>query len=68
MIIISYLIAFAVGALLGDVTLHMIPDIFGGEEGTEEHSIGEEIAPSLFILLGLLLFYLIEKLLNAYGI
>ncbi len=52
----TLLVSFAVGALLGDTFLHLIPDVFTA--GTPP------LAPSLLILGGILAFFVIEKLLR----
>jgi zinc and cadmium transporter len=51
----SVFISFAVGALLGDAFIHLIPEIFS--------SGGAPIRGSLLILGGMLLFFAVEKLL-----
>jgi len=50
------LVSFAVGALLGDAFIHLIPATFEGD--------GPTLGPSLLILGGLLLFFVAEKLLR----
>lgn len=50
-----FLVSFAVGGLLGDAFIHLIPESF---ESITNHSIA-----SLLILLGLLLFFILEKIL-----
>jgi zinc and cadmium transporter len=50
------LVSFAVGALLGDAFIHLIPETFARG--------GETLLPSLLILGGMLLFFMIEKLLR----
>jgi zinc and cadmium transporter len=52
----SALMSFAVGALLGDAFIHLIPRIFAGE--------GTALGASLLILGGMLLFFVLEKLLR----
>lgn len=52
----ALLVSFAVGALLGDTFIHLVPDIFA--PGVRP------LAPSLLILGGILLFFVIEKLLR----
>ncbi len=50
----SFFISFAVGALLGDAFIHLIPETFSGET--------EPIYGSLLILGGMLVFFAVEKL------
>jgi zinc and cadmium transporter len=52
----KFLVSFAVGALLGDTFLHLLPDVFA--DGTDP------LAPSLLVLAGMLLFFVLEKLLR----
>ncbi len=52
----SVLVSFAVGALLGDAFIHLIPEAFAGE--------ASPLRPSLLILGGVLLFFLLEKFLR----
>ena len=54
--ILLYLVSFSVGALLGDVFIHIIPHI------AEEH--GFEMKIGLYFLLGILIFFVIEKFIN----
>lgn len=50
------LMSFAVGALLGDAFIHLIPEIFAAGTAT--------LGRSLLILGGMLLFFIVEKLLR----
>jgi zinc and cadmium transporter len=50
------LVSFAVGALLGDAFVHLIPQAFKQDAAT--------LRPSLLILSGMLLFFVVEKLLR----
>jgi len=50
------LVALAVGALLGDVFIHLLPEIFAEQ--------GSTLASSLYIIVGILLFFLIEKIIR----
>jgi zinc and cadmium transporter len=52
----SLLVSFAVGALLGDAFFHLVPQTFTRDEAT--------LYPSLLILAGMLLFFVVEKLLR----
>jgi len=53
----TILISFAVGALLGDAFIHLIPEIF---ERRSEDALGA----SLLVLAGILMFFAVEKLLR----
>jgi zinc and cadmium transporter len=50
------LMSFAVGALLGDAFIHLIPEVFTAGRPT--------LRPSILILGGMLLFFVVEKLLR----
>jgi zinc and cadmium transporter len=52
----ALLVSFAVGALLGDAFIHLIPQTF--TRG------GDTLRPSLLVLGGMLLFFVVEKLLR----
>jgi zinc and cadmium transporter len=52
----ALLVSFAVGALLGDAFIHLIPETFRQD--------AVSLWPSLFILAGMLLFFMVEKLLR----
>ncbi len=52
----AFLVSFAVGALLGDAFIHLIPQAFKQDMVT--------LWPSLLILGGMLLFFVVEKLLR----
>jgi zinc and cadmium transporter len=55
------LVSFAVGTLLGDAFIHLLPEVFGREAGDKLHE-------SLLILAGMMLFFAVEKLLrHAHG-
>ena len=49
--IFNFFISLAVGALLGDVFLHMIPESFSGG--------GDPVHTSLFLLLGMGIFFVL---------
>ncbi len=52
----TFFVSFAVGALLGDTFIHLIPEIFS--------TGGDTLRASLLILAGILLFFVVEKLLS----
>lgn len=54
------LVSFAAGALLGDAFIHLVPEAFA--------RCGPGLRPSLLVLAGMLLFFVVEKLLrHAHG-
>lgn len=50
------LVSFAIGGLLGDAFIHLIPEAFD--------FFSLEIIPSLMILLGIIIFFILEKILR----
>jgi len=64
--ILIILIAFAVGGLLGDVFLHIIPQIYATAGGGEDHHVHNiyDSMPAVLILAGILVFFLLEKVLR----
>lgn len=52
-------VSFAVGALLGDAFIHLLPEIFEPRPASEG-----ALGASLLVLLGLLVFFAVEKLLR----
>jgi zinc and cadmium transporter len=54
----ALLVSFAVGSLLGDVFIHLLPEILG--QGASRGELGSEL-----VLAGLLFFFLLERLLNG---
>jgi zinc and cadmium transporter len=55
----AFFVAFAVGALLGDAFIHLIPETFA-----DEASRVPPLGRSLLVLAGMLLFFVVEKLLR----
>lgn len=51
--ILVYLVSFSVGALLGDVFLHILPEL--GEEGFH-------LAHGVYMLLGIIVFFVLERM------
>ena len=54
----AFFVSFAVGALLGDAFIHLVPSIFANARGRDA------LRGSLLILAGMLLFFVVEKLLR----
>lgn len=54
----TFFVSFAVGALLGDTFIHLMPEVFAEARG------GDALRASLLILGGILLFFMVEKLLR----
>jgi len=54
----TFFVSFAVGALLGDTFIHLVPEIFADARGPDA------LRASLLILAGMLLFFIVEKLLR----
>lgn len=54
--ILIFFVSFSAGALLGDAFIHLLPEI------VEEEGFGLEI--SLYVLSGILVFFVLEKLIN----
>ncbi|MBI2025622.1 ZIP family metal transporter [Candidatus Kaiserbacteria bacterium] len=55
---IFYLISFSVGALLGDVFIHILPEIMGE---------GDALRNSAYVLAGIMLFFVLERVLMWHG-
>ncbi|KPK62841.1 hypothetical protein AMJ83_09550 [candidate division WOR_3 bacterium SM23_42] len=51
--ILIFLVAFAVGALFGDVFIHLLPESF--------EKIGANLTSSLLVIVGFLIFFVLEK-------
>ncbi len=54
--ILLYLVSFAVGGLFGDALIHLIPESF--------EQLGSSLATSIYIIVGILLFFILEKFLH----
>jgi zinc and cadmium transporter len=60
----TFFVSFAVGALLGDAFIHLIPETFAGPVPNSA-----ALGPSLLILGGMMAFFVVEKLLrHSHGI
>jgi zinc and cadmium transporter len=55
----TFFVSFAVGALLGDAFIHLVPETFGEASGR-----GTPLARSLLVLGGMMIFFVVEKLLR----
>jgi zinc and cadmium transporter len=54
--ILLFMVSFSAGAMLGDVFIHLLPEL------TEEGKFG--LSESLYILAGILIFFILEKILH----
>lgn len=54
--LLLFIISFAAGAMLGDVFIHLLPELVGSGEFS--------LLSSSFILLGILIFFILEKILH----
>jgi len=54
--VLIYLVSLSAGTLLGDAFIHLIPESF--------ESFEKKIFPSVFILLGIILFFILEKIIH----
>lgn len=52
--ILSYLVSFSAGALLGDVFVHILPEIMGGDN---------TLSISVYVLVGIIIFFVLERFL-----
>ncbi len=52
--ILFYLVSFSAGALLGDVFIHILPEIMGGEGALQN---------SAYVLMGIMVFFVLERVL-----
>lgn len=52
--ILLYLVSFSAGALLGDVFIHILPEIMGGESALRN---------GIYVLVGIMLFFVLERVL-----
>jgi len=60
----TFFVSFAVGALLGDAFIHLIPETFAGPVPNSA-----ALGPSLLVLGGMMAFFVVEKLLlHRHGI
>nr|XP_014098416.1 zinc transporter ZIP13 homolog [Bactrocera oleae]XP_014098417.1 zinc transporter ZIP13 homolog [Bactrocera oleae]XP_014098418.1 zinc transporter ZIP13 homolog [Bactrocera oleae]XP_036212730.1 zinc transporter ZIP13 homolog [Bactrocera oleae] len=62
---LKVLLSFAVGGLLGDVFLHLLPEAWEGERNTSsEHP---SLRSGLWVLSGILIFTIVEKIFSGYA-
>ncbi|XP_049778266.1 zinc transporter ZIP13 homolog [Schistocerca nitens] len=59
---LKVLLSFAVGCLLGDVFLHLLPDIWSREALRLDHGGHPSVDKGLLVLAGLLVFIVLEKM------
>ena len=51
--VLRYMVSFAVGALFGDAFIHLLPESF--------EKLGANLATSLYVIAGILIFFVLEK-------
>ncbi|KAJ2743505.1 hypothetical protein GGI20_003690 [Coemansia sp. BCRC 34301] len=71
------MVSFAVGGLLGDVFLHLLPHMFAGEHGHNRHhhhdhdsEVNEHVRNTVYgcaIFVGLILFFVVDKFMRLLG-
>ena len=68
-ILLKLLISFAVGGLLGDVFLHMLPHMISHTlaSPTQHDDVAQALSFGLPVLGGMLIFYLAEKIMAAFA-
>jgi zinc transporter ZupT len=59
MLVMSFMVSFAVGALVGDAVLHILPEVYGTDAPE-----WEKIGYTLMVLFGTFSFFAIEKMLH----
>jgi hypothetical protein len=74
--VISYMISFAIGGLLGDVFFHTLPHLSSGHSHKDDHDHQEQhgghahdpeqMVNNLIIIAGIVSFFLIEKIVSNY--
>ncbi|KAJ1674307.1 hypothetical protein EV182_003545, partial [Spiromyces aspiralis] len=67
--VLRLLVSFAVGGLLGDVFLHLMPHIFmyGHERGHSASVATRNVVYGCAIFSGLLLFFVVDKVMHIFG-
>ncbi|KAJ2840740.1 hypothetical protein FBU31_000159 [Coemansia sp. 'formosensis'] len=73
------MVSFAVGGLLGDVFLHLLPHMFAGEHGHDHHhhgdhdhgnNVSEHVRNTVYgcaIFIGLIMFFVVDKFMRLLG-
>ncbi|EDW39322.1 GL13475 [Drosophila persimilis] len=63
------LLSFAVGGLLGDVFLHLLPEAWEGDHQSSSGELGDShpsLRSGLWVLAGILIFTIVEKIFSGY--
>lgn len=63
---LKVLLSFAVGGLLGDVFLHLLPEAWSGDAGGNKEHGHPSLRSGLWVLSGILIFTIVEKIFSGY--
>ncbi|XP_065371421.1 zinc transporter ZIP13 homolog [Calliphora vicina] len=64
---LKVLLSFAVGGLLGDVFLHLLPEAWEGDNEKSTSSGHPSLNSGLWVLSGILIFTIVEKIFSGYA-
>lgn len=64
---LKVLLSFAVGGLLGDVFLHLLPEAWSSDAELNSHSGHPSLRSGLWVLSGVLIFTIVEKIFSGYA-
>jgi len=63
---LKILLSFAVGGLLGDVFLHLLPEAWAGDASTGSSHDHPSLRSGMWVLAGILIFTIVEKIFSGY--
>ncbi|XP_055616607.1 zinc transporter ZIP13 homolog [Toxorhynchites rutilus septentrionalis] len=64
---LKVLLSFAVGGLLGDVFLHLLPEAWSSDLGKSEQDGHPSMRSGMWVLSGVLIFTIVEKIFSGYA-